>query len=69
MPSFAFSPEQEDFRVQLRKFAVAELAPHYIERAARPGFCWDAHRQLAERGDGELAQLDAEVFLLRAEGE
>jgi hypothetical protein len=25
--SFAFSPEQEDFRIQLRKFAVAELAP------------------------------------------
>src|SRR5260221_7793857 len=50
MPSFAFSPEQEEFRVQLRKFAVAELAPHYIERAARSEFCWDAHRQLAELG-------------------
>src|SRR5260370_21939047 len=50
MLSFAFSPEQEEFRVQLRKFAVAELAPHYIERAARSEFCWDAHRQLAERG-------------------
>jgi hypothetical protein len=32
MLSSAFSPEQEDFRVQLRKFAVAELAPQYIER-------------------------------------
>src|SRR5258708_8119194 len=50
MLSFAFSPEQEEFRVQLRKFAVAELAPHYIERAARSEFCWDAHRQLAELG-------------------
>ena len=29
MLSFAFSPEQEDFRAQLRRFAVAELAPHY----------------------------------------
>ena len=27
MLSFAFSPEQEDFRTQLRRFAVAELAP------------------------------------------
>jgi len=35
MLSFAFGPEQEDFRVQLRRFAVAELAPYYIERAAR----------------------------------
>src|SRR6266545_3625677 len=50
MLSFAFSPEQEEFRVQLRKFAVAELAPRYIERAARPEFCWDAHRKLAELG-------------------
>src|SRR5437879_12819058 len=50
MLSFAFTPEQEDFRVQLRKFAVAELAPHYIERAARSEFCWEAHRQLANLG-------------------
>ena len=50
MLSFAFSPEQEEFRVQLRKFAVAELAPHYIERAARSEFCWEAHRQLANLG-------------------
>ncbi len=50
MLSFAFSPEQEEFRVQLRRFAVAELAPRYIERASRPEFCWDAHRQLAELG-------------------
>jgi cyclohexanecarboxyl-CoA dehydrogenase len=50
MLSFAFSPEQEDFRAQLRKFAVAELAPHYLERAARSEFCWEAHRQLASLG-------------------
>src|SRR5258708_24055597 len=50
MLSFAFSPEQEEFRVQVRKFAVAAPAPHYIERAARSEFCWDAHRQLAELG-------------------
>src|ERR1700752_4484381 len=52
MLSFAFRPEQEDFRVQLRRFAVAELAPHYIERAARPEFCWEAHRHLANLGVG-----------------
>jgi alkylation response protein AidB-like acyl-CoA dehydrogenase len=50
MLSFAFGPEQEDFRVQLRRFAVAELAPYYIERAARSEFCWEAHRQLASLG-------------------
>ena len=50
MLSFAFSPEQEDFRSQLRRFAVAELTPYYIERAARSEFCWEAHRQLAGLG-------------------
>ena len=50
MLSFAFGPEQEDFRVELRRFAVAELAPCYIERAARAEFCWEAHRQLARLG-------------------
>ena len=50
MLSFVFSPEQEDFRTQLRRFAVAELAPHYNERAARSEFCWEAHRQLASLG-------------------
>lgn len=50
MLSFAFSREQEDFCAELRKFAVAELAPRYIERAARSEFCWGAHRQLADLG-------------------
>jgi cyclohexanecarboxyl-CoA dehydrogenase len=48
--SFAFSPEQEDFRNHLRKFAVTELMPRYNERASKAEFCWDAHRQLAEMG-------------------
>jgi len=48
--SFAFSPEQEDFRLQLRKFAGAELMPRYVERAAKPEFSWEAHRQLAGLG-------------------
>jgi cyclohexanecarboxyl-CoA dehydrogenase len=48
--SFAFSQEQEDFHTQLRRFAVAELAPRYKERAARPKFSWEAHRQLAALG-------------------
>lgn len=50
MLSFAFSPEQEDFRLQLRKFASTELMPRYIERAAEPEFSWEAHRQLAGLG-------------------
>jgi len=50
MVSFAFSPEQEDYRVELRRFAVAELAPFYNARASRPEFCWEAHRQLADLG-------------------
>ncbi|MCW2786655.1 MAG: acyl-CoA dehydrogenase [Marmoricola sp.] len=50
MISFAFSDEQEDFRSQLRKFAIAELAPKYQERSAKAEFSWEAHRQLADLG-------------------
>src|SRR5712692_11868172 len=50
MIDFAFTAEQEDFRQELRRFARAELAPRYRERAARSEFCWAAHRQLAELG-------------------
>ena len=45
MIDFAFSAEQEDFRKELRRFAVTELAPRYRERAARSEFCWTAHGQ------------------------
>jgi len=48
--SFAFSPEQRDFRAELERFAVTELAPRYIERAASTDYPWDAHRQVAELG-------------------
>ncbi|GAA1643966.1 acyl-CoA dehydrogenase family protein [Kribbella alba] len=50
MLSFAFSAEQEEFRRQLRKFAEAELVPHYRQRAARAEFSFEAHRQLAALG-------------------
>ncbi|MEU3984021.1 acyl-CoA dehydrogenase family protein [Streptomyces sp. NPDC026672] len=50
MISFAFTPEQEDFRAVLRRFAEEELAPRYVERSARAEFSWEAHRQLAELG-------------------
>ena len=50
MLSFAFSAEQEEFRTELRKFAVAELAPRYRERAAVAEFSFAAHRQLADLG-------------------
>lgn len=50
MISFAFSPEQQDFRAQLLHFAQSELAPKYIERAATASFPWEAHRQLADLG-------------------
>ena len=50
MISFAFSPEQEAFRAELRRFAAAELAPRYLDRASATEFPWHAHRQLAEMG-------------------
>jgi len=48
--SFEFTPEQEQFRRELRRFAATELAPRYIERAARAEYPWDAHKLLAELG-------------------
>ena len=50
MISFAFTTEQEAFRAELLRFAAAELAPRYLERAAVAEFPWDAHRQLAGLG-------------------
>ena len=50
MIDFAFTAEQEEFRQELRRFACAELAPRYRERAAQSEFCWAAHRQLAGLG-------------------
>ena len=50
MISFAFTPEQDDFRKEVRRFASAELAPRYIERASRTDFPWDAHKQVADLG-------------------
>jgi cyclohexanecarboxyl-CoA dehydrogenase len=50
MISFEFTPEQEAFRKELRKFATTELAPRYAERAARTEYPFEAHRQLAEFG-------------------
>jgi cyclohexanecarboxyl-CoA dehydrogenase len=50
MISFAFSAEQQEFRRELRRYAESDLAPRYVERAARAEFPWDAHRQLAGLG-------------------
>jgi cyclohexanecarboxyl-CoA dehydrogenase len=50
MISFAFTTEQEAFRAELLRFATAELAPRYLERATVAEFPWDAHRQLAGLG-------------------
>lgn len=48
MISFEFTEEQVQFRSELGKFAQAELAPRYQERACKAEFPWEAHRQLAE---------------------
>jgi cyclohexanecarboxyl-CoA dehydrogenase len=48
--SFAFTPEQEDFRRELRGYAESELAPRYRQRAQVAEFPWDAHKQLARLG-------------------
>lgn len=50
MISFAFTAEQKAFQAELLRFARAELAPKYVERASVAQFPWDAHRQLAELG-------------------
>ncbi|MGQ0466989.1 MAG: acyl-CoA dehydrogenase family protein [Sporichthyaceae bacterium] len=50
MISFEFSPEQQDFARELRRFASTELAPYYLERAGRMDYPWEAHRALAKLG-------------------
>jgi cyclohexanecarboxyl-CoA dehydrogenase len=50
MISFSFTPEQNAFAAELRRFAAAELAPRYLDRASSAEFPWQAHRQLAEMG-------------------
>ena len=50
MVSFAFSQEQEQFRVTLDKFARAELLPEYRDRAASTDFPFDVHKKLGDLG-------------------
>ncbi|MGQ0631398.1 MAG: acyl-CoA dehydrogenase family protein [Sporichthyaceae bacterium] len=50
MISFEFTAEQQAFGKELRRYAVTELAPRYLERATKAEYPWDAHRQLAELG-------------------
>ena len=50
MISFAFTDEQEEFRLTLARFAHEELARGYRERASRTDFPWDVHRELGSMG-------------------
>jgi cyclohexanecarboxyl-CoA dehydrogenase len=48
--SFAFTDEQEEFRLTLARFAHDVLAPGYRDRASRTDFPWDVQRQLGSMG-------------------
>jgi cyclohexanecarboxyl-CoA dehydrogenase len=48
--SFAFTDEQEEFRLTLARFAHEVLARGYRERASRTDFPWDVHRELGSMG-------------------
>jgi cyclohexanecarboxyl-CoA dehydrogenase len=48
--SFAFTDEQEEFRLTLARFAHDVLAPGYRDRASRIDFPWDVQRQLGSMG-------------------
>jgi cyclohexanecarboxyl-CoA dehydrogenase len=50
MLSFAFTEEQEAYRVELARYARTRLLPAYNARAAKVEFPWDAHKELAELG-------------------
>ena len=50
MISFAFTDEQEEFRLTLARFAHDVLSPGYRDRASRTDFPWDVQRQLGSMG-------------------
>jgi cyclohexanecarboxyl-CoA dehydrogenase len=50
MLSYEFSPEQEQFRELLDRFARTELAPRYRDRAATTEFPWDDYERLGDLG-------------------
>jgi cyclohexanecarboxyl-CoA dehydrogenase len=50
MISFAFTEEQEAYRVELARYARTRLLPAYRDRAASTEFPWDAHKELAQLG-------------------
>lgn len=50
MVSFAFTDEQEAYRVELARYARTRLLPAYRDRAASTDFPWDAHKELAGLG-------------------
>src|SRR4051812_50144202 len=47
---FGLDPDQLAVRDSVRKFARAELAPGYLERAKSSVFPWDVHRRIADLG-------------------
>lgn len=47
---FRFTPEQEQFRDAVRRFAEKALAPGARERAHAPEYPWDVARQMARQG-------------------
>jgi cyclohexanecarboxyl-CoA dehydrogenase len=47
---FGLDPDQRAIRDTVRKFARAELAPGYLDRAKSTVFPWDVHRRIADLG-------------------
>src|SRR3954463_16245293 len=47
---FGLDPDQRAVRDSVRKFARAELARGYLERAKSSVFPWDVHRRIADLG-------------------
>src|SRR5687768_10765680 len=47
---FRLTPEQEQFRDSVRRFAGRHLAPNARERAHAPGYPWDVARLMAQQG-------------------
>src|SRR5581483_4207962 len=47
---FQLTPEQEEFRGAVRRFAEKHLAPGALERAHAPGYPWDVAKLMAKQG-------------------
>ena len=67
---FRLTPEQEQFRDSVRRFAEKHLAKGARERAHSPDYPWDVAKLMAEQGLLGITVAEAEInpLIVKREG-